>query len=450
VPARTLLLAGALCACRLAAAEALLPVIVDDAELQAVVERARSEFLAQQDFDRLQVTVLVEDRTGRWLRGAVEGSRLAYPASCAKLAFLVGAVHWCAGQGHAPDCLDEFVRPMIHESDNVSTGIVVDKITGAPNAALAGTDAEAWLEKRSYTEGVLERAGLLDDQRLLTKTYPSNSGDEPAGLEKFALERHGRNAMSADGAARLMLAIASGAIEPQATRYMRSLLRRPTFSEQGSLGGGLPAGSLHENKIGNAYDTLEDVIYAELPNGRRLVIAAFSNGWNQSEDQPWDVARLGRFTELVIAGLGLDRGLEPARYLSAVELPEAGRTGGWERGRSRGSFSSAGHLASDGQPGTAVSWTLDAASAGRYEIAVWYPATAAATASAQFEVEHAGGHTTVILDQRNWGSRWIRLGDFELSQDGGKVRLTARSPGQLVADTLRVRAWPQQASHRGR
>jgi hypothetical protein len=450
VPARTLLLAGALCACRLAAAEALLPVIVDDAELQAVVERARSEFLAQQDFDRLQVTVLVEDRTGRWLRGAVEGSRLAYPASCAKLAFLVGAVHWCAGQGHAPDCLDEFVRPMIHESDNVSTGIVVDKITGAPNAALAGTDAEAWLEKRSYTERVLERAGLLDDQRLLTKTYPSNSGNEPAGLEKFALERHGRNAMSADGAARLMLAIASGAIEPQATRYMRSLLRRPTFSEQGSLGGGLPAGSLHENKIGNAYDTLEDVMYAELPNGRRIVIAAFSNGWNQSEQEPWDVARLGRFTELVIAGLELGQGLEAASYLQAVELPEAERAGAWDRLRTRGSFSGAGHLLSDGEAGAELAWELPVPRAGRYELAVWYAAATGATASARFDVEHAGGRATVSLDQRTWGSRWIKLGDFELRPVGGTVRLTAQSPGRLVADTLRIRAWPPQPEQRER
>lgn len=450
MPTRTLLLAGTLCACRLAAADAPLPVIVDDAGLQAVVERARSAFLAQQDFDRLQVTVLVGDRSGRWLRGAVEGGRLAYPASCVKLAFLVGAVHWCAEQGRAPDCLDEFVRPMIQESDNVATGVVVDTITAAPNSAVEGTDVETWLARRGYTERVLERAGLLDGQRLLTKTYPSNSGEEPSGLEKLALERLGRNAMSADAASRLMLAIASGTVEPQATQYMRSLLRRPTFSDQGSLGGGLPAGSLHENKIGNAYDTLEDVIHAELPNGRRLVIAAFSNGWNQSEDQPWDVARLGRFTELVIAGLGLDRGLEPARYLPAVELSGTGRAGGWEHGKTRGSFSSAGHLSSDSRPGTAIGWALDAASDGRYEIAVWYPATAAATASAQFEVEHAGGHTTVILDQRNWGSRWIRLGDFELSRGGGKVRLTARSPGRLVADTLRVRAWPQHAAPRGR
>lgn len=450
MPARTLLLAGLLCACRLATAGTSIPVIVDDADLQAVVERARSEFLSQQDFDRLQVTVLVEQRPGRWLRGAVEGQQLAYPASCVKLAFLVGAVHWCAAQNRAPDCLDDSVRPMIVESDNVAAGVVVDTITGAPNAAVEGAEVEAWLERRGYTERVLERAGLLDEQRLLTKTYPSNSGDEPAGLEKLALERHGRNAMSADAAARLMLAIASGAIEPQATTYMRSLLRRPSFSGQGSLGGGLPPGSLHENKIGNAYDTLEDVMYAELPNGHRLVISAFSNGWNQAEDEPWDVARLGRFTGLVIAGLGLDSGLEPASYLHAVELTADERVGDWQRRSSRGSFSAAGHLVSDTEAGASLSWTLPVPTAGRYEISVWYPATAGATGSAKFDVEHASGHTGVSLDQRIWGSRWIKLGDFELPPGRATVRMTAGSPGRLVADTLRVRAWPQQSADTGR
>ena len=426
-----------------------MPVIVDEPGVQAVVERARAEFLAQQDFDRLQVTVLVEQRPGRWLRGAVEGQRLAYPASCVKLAFLVGAVHWCAARDRAPDCLDDSVRPMIVESDNVAAGGVVDTITGAPNAAVEGTDADAWLERRAYIERVLERAGLLDEQRLLTKTYPSNSGDEPTGLEKLALERHGRNAMSADAAARLMLAVASGAIEPQATLYMRSLLRRPSFSGHSSLGSGLPPGSLHLNKIGNAYDTLEDVMYAELPNGRRLVIAAFSNGWNQAEHEPWDVARLGRFTELVIAGLGLDDGLEPASYLRAVELTADERVGGWEHRRSRGSFSAAGHLLSDADAGTELNWRLAAARPGRYEISVWYPATAGATASAQFDIELPGSRETVSLDQRIWGSRWIKLGDFDLPPGGARVRLTARSPGRLVADTLRVRAWPQQAAAPG-
>jgi sterol desaturase/sphingolipid hydroxylase (fatty acid hydroxylase superfamily) len=275
-----------------------------DPRVQAAVESARAEFLAGVDFDRMHVTALVADGDGTWLRGSVEGDVLAYPASCVKLPFMVAAVHWCANQGRSPDCLDEHVRPMIVDSDNVATGIVVDTITGAPNAPVEGADVEAWVEGRRYTERVLEAQGLLRGQRLFTKTYPTNSGEEPEGLERLAWERLGRNAMSADASADLMLAVMSGAIEPQATGYMRSLLRRDPNSDHSALGAGLPAGSLHENKVGTAFDTLQDIMYAELPGGTRLIVAAFTNGWDPGIPAPGDVARLGRFTELLVARLG--------------------------------------------------------------------------------------------------------------------------------------------------
>jgi hypothetical protein len=110
--------------------------------------------------------------------------------------------------------------------------------------------------------------------------------------------------MSADAAADLMLAVVSGAIEPKATDYMRSLLRRDPNSDHSALGAGLPAGSLHENKVGTAFDTLEDIMYAELPGGRRLIVAAFTNGWDPDLPAPSDTARLGRFTALLVERLG--------------------------------------------------------------------------------------------------------------------------------------------------
>ena len=280
------------------------PVTRADARVQAAVESARAEFLASVEFDRMHVTALVTDPDGAWRRGSVGGELLAYPASCVKLPFLVAAVHWCEGQGRGPDCLDALARPMIVESDNVATGLLVDTITGAPNGPATGADIDAWIERRRYTERVLEAQGLLRGQRLLTKTYPTNSGDEPEGLERLAWERLGRNAMSADAAADLMLAVVSGTVEPQATAYMRSLLRRETNSDHSALGTGLPAGSLHENKVGTAFDTLQDIMYAELPGGPRLIVAVFTNGWDPTIPAPGDLARLGRFTELLVVRLG--------------------------------------------------------------------------------------------------------------------------------------------------
>ncbi len=391
-----------------------LPRIVDDPAVQDAVVRARAEFLAGQPFDRLHVAALVEDADGRWRHGEFEGGVPAYPASCVKLAFLVGAVHWCAAQGRAPDCLDADVRPMIVDSDNVATGRVVDAVSGAPDGPVEGADVEAWIERRRYTERVLESAGLLGPQRLFTKTYPTNSGEEPANLERLAWQRLGRNAMTADGAVRLMLAIQSGALEPQARDYMRSLLRRPTFSGHSALGGGLPPGSVHENKVGSAFDTLEDILYAELPNGRRLVVAAFSNGRDAREAEPWDVPRLARFTELLVARLDLARGLPAPRYLAPVAGP-------------------------------APAWAVDAPQAGRYELAVWYPALAGNAAAVDYVVTHADGTTRVRLDQTQWGARWIRLGDFDLRRGEGRVSLEAAGPGHLAGGLLRVARWPAQS-----
>jgi sterol desaturase/sphingolipid hydroxylase (fatty acid hydroxylase superfamily) len=389
-----------------------MPVVVEDAATQAAVAAARAEFLSEQDFDRLHVTALVEDADGRWLRGSVGGDELSYPASCVKLAFLVGAVHWCAERGLAPDCLDESVRPMIVKSSNVATGVVVDAITGAPNGPVEGADVAAFIEKRRYTERVLERAGLLGDQRLFTKTYPTNSGPEPADLEELAWQQLGRNMMSSNLAANLMLAIVSGAIEPQATDYMRSLLRRPPFSDQGSLGGGLPPGSLQENKVGAAFDTLEDIMYAELPNGRRLIVAAYSNGRNELEPQPWDVVRLGRLTELLLGRLALGSGLPAAQFLEPVR-------------------------ASDGT----YSYALDVPADGRYEIATWYTSNDGRTPAALYAVDDLDEGLRLQLDQRVWGSRWLKLGDFDLRRGTGAVTVSSNAPGSLDGGRLRVTRW---------
>jgi hypothetical protein len=193
---------------------------------------------------------------------------------------------------------------MLRVSDNVETGIVVDAITGAPNAPAEGADYDAWLAKRLYTENLLAEHGLLAGQRFINKTYPSNSGEEPTGLEALARERRGRNMMHADGAASLMLALVSGEFGVPAAEYIRSRLRRPLLSEHSSMGGGFPEGTTYESKIGDAYDTLAEIVHAELPDGRRIIIAAFSNGRDpEGPDEGQDLTALAGFSKLLLERL---------------------------------------------------------------------------------------------------------------------------------------------------
>jgi protein phosphatase methylesterase 1 len=249
--------------------------------------------------------VLLASKDGTWLRGSVGGREEWYPASCVKLGFAIAAVHWCEAQGRPADCLDAHVAPMLAVSDNVETGFVVDAVTGAPNAPAEGADFEAWFGRRLYTERLLAERGLLDGQRFINKTYPTNSGEEPAGLEALARERHGRNMMHADGAANLMLALVTGRFGDASAEYLRSRLRRPPVSSHSFMGGGFPEGTRYESKVGDAYDTLAEIVHAELPDGRRVIVAAFSNGRDPDGPDEQELTFIAAFARLLLERLPL-------------------------------------------------------------------------------------------------------------------------------------------------
>jgi protein phosphatase methylesterase 1 len=304
-PAVAATLAAAIAAAE-AASPIALPVQDDEAGPQAL-DDARSHFLRGSSFDRLDVTVLLEAADGSWRRGSVGGDRPWYPASCVKLGFAIAAAHWCESQGRTVDCLDAVVQPMLQDSDNVATGLVVDAISGVTNGPLEGVDFDAWRERRLYTENLLGAHGLLDGQRFGNKTYPTNSGEMPEGLERLMLERHGRNVMHADGSARLMLALVLGRLGAPATDYLRSRLRRPLVSGNSAMGGAFPDGTVYESKIGEAYDTLAEIVHAVLPDGRRLIIAAYSSGRDPEGPDDQDQTLLAGFAAQLLERLPVPR-----------------------------------------------------------------------------------------------------------------------------------------------
>jgi beta-lactamase family protein len=295
----------ALAAC-VALAPGTAPPVRNDPSLQSVLEDARSAFLDGRHFDRLDVTVLLAAGDGSWRRASFGGRTPWYPASCVKLAFAVAAVRWCENAGRPVDCLDESVLPMLRDSDNVATGTVVDAITETINGPVEGADYDTWFARRLYTEDLLQRHGLLDGQRFVNKTYPTNSGEEPVGLEALARERHGRNMMHADGGARLMLALQSGEFGAATRDYIRARLRRPRVSGHSSMGGGFPEGTVYESKIGDAYDTLAEIVHAELPDGRRIIISAFSNARDPDGPDEQDVTALAGFSKRLLDRLPAD------------------------------------------------------------------------------------------------------------------------------------------------
>lgn len=109
----------------------------------------------------------------------------------------------------------------------------MDIITNATNIPINSTQDPrfaSWIAKRRYTSDFLNSRGLLQNQVVLHKTYPSNSGYSPNGAEKLARTEYGMNMMNPKCAASLMLEIVEGKLFPEARSYMMQLLLHDTYS----------------------------------------------------------------------------------------------------------------------------------------------------------------------------------------------------------------------------
>jgi len=428
--------------------------IMDDPEINAVLSRVRTEFLARHPYvTRLDAAILVANGDGTWRRCSYNPEAISYPASCVKLAYLASAMYWCRINNLPYNHLDADVRLMIVKSDNPATGRVVDAITGAPNypAGVRDEAFNAWYEKRLFTENFLKARGLLENQTLMHKTYPSNSGESPNGAEKLAVDFRNGNRMQPKCAASLMLEIVKGAIEPGATEYMRALLRRERCGAGSEFGLGLPPGSIYENKYGQAYDTLEDIAYVKLPNGKEFILAAFSNGYvepEKSNPSPYDVSLLGTFCEMLIEQLKLDEGCPPKIKMDNTD-PRVKLEGEWSIAADpRKDYDMFGesylYTTSDPSGSKSVTWNLNIPASGLYEVCVWYPQKKEG-GFVLYTVNHAKGSDSIKLNQAKCGGRWYRLGDFEFKKGEGSVILTnmglTRGDQIITADAVKATKW---------
>lgn len=424
--------------------------IVDDPALDVAVAEARQEFLAGKPFDRLDAAILLPDGPETWRRGSFNGDALAYPASCVKLAYMAAAMAWCRENGFQPTHLNHAVRPMIVKSDNVQTGVVVDAITSAPNIDDLTTTTDPrwteWIEKRHYTARYLDSRGLLGNQVILHKTYPTNSGEWPTGAEKVAREVFGMNKMQPRLSASLMLEIAKGKLEPQAHAYMLELLEHDRWKSNSVLGFALPPGSKYYNKPGLAYDTLEDIAYVVLPDGREFVVAAFSNSFCEPykrDPAPYESSQLSGFMERLLAKTSLLEGCaKPVVRWASDGAPGFETRGVWREETTSTEYGMVRvRVAEAASSVTQAMWRLDVPTTGTYEVCVRHVASSH-RAQAVLTVRHAEGETSKTIDQRRVHDRWIKLGDFALRQGEGEVIL---SPVDGAPTTSSVCAWGVRA-----
>jgi len=117
-------------------------------------------------------------------------------------------------------------------------------------------------------------------------------------------------------------------------------------------------------------------------------------------------------------------------------------SGSWSAGASAGYYGSGYVFASSAATATAqVEWRPTIASAGSYEVAVWYVAGANRASNAPYTVTHAGGTSAVSVNQQINGGTWRLLGTYTFSAGtSGRVVLgNNANPSVVIADAVRFR-----------
>jgi RHS repeat-associated protein len=93
-------------------------------------------------------------------------------------------------------------------------------------------------------------------------------------------------------------------------------------------------------------------------------------------------------------------------------------------------------------------WKPTIPSSGSYDVYARWVTSSANTGSATYTVTHAGGSTNVIVNQKQNGGTWVRLGAYSFAPSSGhKVELLGANDGRVVADGIRLVVAGAQAAN---
>ncbi|KAF0981246.1 hypothetical protein FDP41_013034 [Naegleria fowleri] len=441
--------------------------IVDDDELSNQLAHVRDQFMKtvalKDKFTRLDATILlpIGNDTMKWRRGSVNPRQLSYPASCVKLAYLVSSMHWCmaVAKRNRVDCIEEHTHPMITYSDNLETGFVVDIITEQANIydlnSANDVRFKSWMEKRNFTMRYLSSENLIGNQVFVSKTYPTNSGEWPIGAEDVQRKVTGGNAMASCCAASLVLHTIYRLPKEQSD-YAKRLLYHRRFDDWSAIAPGLPPGTLLHNKIGNAYNDINDLAHITLPNGQVLILAVLSNGYQR----PSDTTILSRFMEMLLQRLSLVQNLPPIVTLTTdnTNLIQFNTQDGWmyvnnsrlEEGVDRIGNSFV-FLPPYPKKATTFSWSVILPEDGLYEVTV-YSSTLSTSSSSQYSVPCVVNYYPVASSSDYSYpirfSSWTKIGDFLLYQGLNKnvvqVQVPQNYPYPVVINAIKFSKYPNQ------
>jgi Beta-lactamase enzyme family len=228
------------------------------------------------------------------------GGKRIYPASIAKLFYLVAIHEWLEQvMATASTELDRAIRDMVVDSSNDATSLVVDTLTGTTSGPeLSPGPYTTWQAQRNLINRYYQSLGWLelDPINVNQKTW----SEGPYGRERvFVGEmRENRNLLTTDAVARLMHSIVGGAaVSSDRAGKMMELLHRdldlakvtpPPGAENqlnGFLGAGLPPESQIWSKAGWTSQVRHDAAYIELPDRQPYLLIIFTEGTINSQNR---------------------------------------------------------------------------------------------------------------------------------------------------------------------
>lgn len=114
--------------------------------------------------------------------------------------------------------------------------------------------------------------------------------------------------------------------------------------------------------------------------------------------------------------------------------PETSSTGNWNVSGGANPYGVDSLYSRDGSTYT---YTVPLGTPGTYELDAWWTTYPSRSESVPYEVEHAGGTTTVHVDQTTGGGQWMPLGSFSF-ETAATVRILALGSPSTCADAIRL------------
>lgn len=249
-----------------------------EAALKSTVEITLKEF-PRLTADNLAISIVNLTEPEALRRADYHGDAPFYPASLVKLFFMVEVFH----QGRTSAEIERALREMIRLSDNDAASFLLDVVTDTTSGPeLQGETLKEFIDRRRTVNRYFASLGYDISAMIKPFSFGPFGRDMQAMGEKLG----NRNRATANSFASLLLWIVRRhAISPRASDAMLALMERPLAPPRPDenqvkefFGQALPEGSRVWSKAGDTSEVRHDAAYAELPDGKKLIVIILTRG----------------------------------------------------------------------------------------------------------------------------------------------------------------------------